>query len=454
MKRSFRRLALAALAVAATLFTTAAQAVLPQAGDVVFGLNKSDPTLTLELIRGPRTAAGGVKQTPMPWNTPWQEIIRFDNLGGTLHNAKGNLLGIDFGTTATGGRIYSMATSGAEPLAFQKIMDLNPADPLASPYTGATTTRLGVLGVSPNNTKLAVNTYERGTVLVYDYTSGNGLGTGASLANPQETVQFLDGSKTQGLVWKDNNTIVSFSSLGSILETNATTLNTTPVGSVTLPDSIPQFTSIAYRPDISPYMYLGWGGFVTPTTTNKLYVVNPATGYSLVKEIDLTTSAQTLRDFALDKDGNLFFSEFGNTTIGTSIQYIPAANVLNPATLTDNSSIKWYTSTQGASFTGIDIGFGSAVVVENADFDDNDIVDGADLLRLQRNLGLGSGATLGQGDANGDGAVNAADLAIFETQFGTPGGAAPAIGAIPEPSTVCLGLVATLALGRLRRRAA
>jgi T5SS/PEP-CTERM-associated repeat protein len=85
---------------------------------------------------------------------------------------------------------------------------------------------------------------------------------------------------------------------------------------------------------------------------------------------------------------------------------------------------------------------------DDADFDGDGDVDGADFLTWQRGLGA-TGADLEDGDANGDSNVNAADLAIWNTQFGPA--AVPAASNIPEPSAALLlgiGLTATV----LRRR--
>lgn len=87
-------------------------------------------------------------------------------------------------------------------------------------------------------------------------------------------------------------------------------------------------------------------------------------------------------------------------------------------------------------------------VEEDADFDDNDVVNGTDFLIWQRNLGTGTQHS--QGDANGDGAVNAADLAIWRGAFGQVG-AAGAVGAVPEPSATALVGLASLALCARRR---
>ncbi len=69
---------------------------------------------------------------------------------------------------------------------------------------------------------------------------------------------------------------------------------------------------------------------------------------------------------------------------------------------------------------------------DNADFDGDGDVDGADFLAWQRGLGITSGATHAQGDADGNGSVNAADLAVWKSSFGAA--AAPAAGAVPEPA--------------------
>ncbi len=82
-----------------------------------------------------------------------------------------------------------------------------------------------------------------------------------------------------------------------------------------------------------------------------------------------------------------------------------------------------------------------SAVTEDADFDGDNDVDGADFLIWQK--GLGTGTTLATGDANGDMAVNDADLAIWSEQYGTGGAATPAAGAVPEPAT---GLAAVAAL--------
>jgi hypothetical protein len=83
---------------------------------------------------------------------------------------------------------------------------------------------------------------------------------------------------------------------------------------------------------------------------------------------------------------------------------------------------------------------------ENADFDGDGDIDGADFLTWQR--GVSVGTTLGEGDADGDEDVDAADLAIWESQFG---GAQANAGQVPEPGALALLAFGGLALAWRRR---
>lgn len=75
---------------------------------------------------------------------------------------------------------------------------------------------------------------------------------------------------------------------------------------------------------------------------------------------------------------------------------------------------------------------------DNADFDGDNDVDGADFLIWQRGVGNMS-ADLEDGDANDDNSVDGLDLDIWRTEFGMPQ-TQVATSAIPEPSG--LGLLA------------
>ncbi len=84
----------------------------------------------------------------------------------------------------------------------------------------------------------------------------------------------------------------------------------------------------------------------------------------------------------------------------------------------------------GANYLGF---FDAQIVVASADFDEDDDVDGADLLIWQR--GLSEGSLLSEGDANGDSQVDVADLSIWEAQWTANTNSVTVIIEIPEPTT-------------------
>lgn len=70
----------------------------------------------------------------------------------------------------------------------------------------------------------------------------------------------------------------------------------------------------------------------------------------------------------------------------------------------------------------------------DADFDQDNDIDGADFLTWQAGFGVGS--TLAEGDANADNLVDAADLLVWQSQFGTVPLLTPA--SVPEPTSAVL----------------
>jgi hypothetical protein len=88
--------------------------------------------------------------------------------------------------------------------------------------------------------------------------------------------------------------------------------------------------------------------------------------------------------------------------------------------------------------------FDSTVGADDADFNNDNIVDGTDFLLWQRG-GVDA-------DANNDGLVNGTDLNVWKQQFGTAGGGS--IGAVPEPTAVMLGAIGccVAVLSRVRGR--
>ena len=92
-------------------------------------------------------------------------------------------------------------------------------------------------------------------------------------------------------------------------------------------------------------------------------------------------------------------------------------------------------------------------IATGADFDGDQLVDGRDFLIWQKGFGLIGQTDNSNGDANSDTVVDGLDQVAWGQQFGgaPPLSAGVAAGAIPEPTTATLSLLATLGLAFLAR---
>ncbi|MCZ6653758.1 MAG: lamin tail domain-containing protein [Planctomycetota bacterium] len=323
-----------------------------QPGDVVMGLSEGNELLTLELVRGPAVGNGG-SVTPDSWLEPLIQSVEFDNLNGIPHNDQGNLLGLTFGSQASGGTIHSFAGCIATSA------DQFIGDTQGTGGKGLTTTRIGGLSVSPDNTKIAVSGSDSGQVIVYDYTAGNCQGTGASLSGARETaiVPLCQGD-TQGTAWLDNDTVLAFSTTGELYGVDANSMAATLLTTVdVLVGCGPGYSDVEYNPDISPNIYLMYSAF-SGGTTNLLFVVDPINEYNLLGTWDYSTSIETTREIAFDAFGNLFVGQYGGseTPFGPPIDLI--LDAANLGSLADNNSVDWYTSLTESNFSGMDVAIG------------------------------------------------------------------------------------------------
>jgi hypothetical protein len=411
--------------------------VLPLAGDIVMGSSADRSKTTLPLLRGP-AAGPGAPPTPYSlWQSdPFIQSVDFDNTGGTLHNVKGNLLGVNFGNANTGnsGQIYSFATQGSTPApAGQKI-----GDTLGLGGAGLTTSRLGGLSVSPGNDKIAVTGFEGGAVIVYDYTAGNTMGSGASLSGARQAAATVTTAVTQGTTWLDNNTVLTLKSTGELLKVDATTMAVTPAGGPNLgPPSVgaSTFTSLYYNTAVSPYIWAATSAFNTTGETD-VFALN-ATTFAIEDQAAYVTPNQS-REIAVDAAGNLFFSANGANIL--VIQGASAAVATD--TLATLTPTQWYQQPlflNSPNFSGLDVGLASATIP--GDFDGNGKVDSADYVFWRENLSMGVDAQAKYNEWKGN------------FGFGGPGSGSSVGGAaaVPEPASVIL-LVIGLAPLCLRRR--
>jgi hypothetical protein len=93
-----------------------------------------------------------------------------------------------------------------------------------------------------------------------------------------------------------------------------------------------------------------------------------------------------------------------------------------------------------------------------ADFNDDGVVDGADLGRLTNSFGMGpvTGDATSSGDADGDGDVDGADFLAWQGRLGErPPASLPGAVGVPEPdaSVLAILVVAALAASPRRRKA-
>ena len=205
---------------------------------------------------------------------------------------------------------------------------------------------------------------------------------------------------TQGTGWLDNNTVIGFTNEAELVRVDATTMAANAIASYDDPGKGSVFTDLEYNPLISPYIYASYGGFSDNETVNQLFVIDPRDNYSLVANVDLSESMNTMREIALDSNRNLYASQFRGT-----VQLI--ANVDDPTTVLDNSSVTWYDPFARSSFTGIDIAVGIDFPATDVDGDFNQggRRDPGDLDMLATAMTANDQAF----DLNGDGIVDIAD---------------------------------------------
>jgi hypothetical protein len=116
-------------------------------------------------------------------------------------------------------------------------------------------------------------------------------------------------------------------------------------------------------------------------------------------------------------------------------------NVAEIFSMSTNNGIQKFTLTLDPIVTPVD----------DADFNGDLVVDGADFLIWQRGFGLSAQPDKSTGDADGDGNVNDADLTAWKLQFGTVITPPTPVNAVPEPTAIALALAGLACLAVSRR---
>ena len=224
--------------------------------------------------------------------------------------------------------------------------------------------------------------------------------------------------------------------------------------------------SAFYQPGVAGSIGNGWWGYVSRTKVFPTLSTVDAFG-NVTNPSNNTVNFQQLSNWNGTIDGNV-------TTVGSAGQqsffgaYDMSGNVFEwtvaDPTKPDPNGWGPYT-VRGGSFTNAghvfveernmvhhdnhgvvrqDVGFRMAAAYEfdAADFNEDMVVDGDDLLVWQSNFGAGS-----DGDANGDGFTDGSDFLVWQRNLPTT-----AVTAIPEPGALLLSSVMMLFAGRRRHR--
>ncbi|MCC6322700.1 MAG: lamin tail domain-containing protein, partial [Phycisphaerales bacterium] len=364
---------------------------LVQSGDIAYGASVTQNQDSVQQIRG----AGSATPTRVGTWTRFDsmQVMRFDNHAGVLHNAAGNLLGMNFGSQATGGSIANLPTTSGDASAGETLFEFTGSN---APF-GLQRTRTGGMSVSPSNNRIAFIGFDSARLYVLSYNPGATVGTGAGAmidggAQTDNNTFVFGFNVTQGTTWLDNDTIIMWiqSDVSSVLKLYTVSVSGagagislgTPVEQLAIFDNKPnssRFTSIAYNPQLVPgYLFLGSSAF-SGISLNTMYVVDVGSpAWALVKTVDHTTSLQTQREISIGPDRNLYLCQFAGTgTVATDPLIdmlvldadangtVTAAEV---AGLADNSTTNFYLkgNANTVSFNSIDIALSRGACCEGA----------------------------------------------------------------------------------------
>ena len=352
-------------------------------GDIALGLSTADGASTAPQIRDDGTGTG-IKVGA--WTLqPYLQSFEYDNTGGVLHNALGNLLAINYGSAPTssdpGMKLYNCATDGTSRIQ-GSLFNWNGTDQGGDAQYN---TRGGGLSVSSDNKFIATHGTDKTNafILAYDEGPNPGSGTGAQITGSWYLATGGQTTVTQGTTWywnpatEDPQNPTTYKLLVATAATNVVNVKRIqfnapdPSGGLTIAQvatvqpattATIKFTDIDYNPDVSPYVYVIMGT-ANPYATF-IAVINPTTwtvirGSASSPAITMTSSSETGRECALGPDGYLYWSQYHS---GTGASFVDRVNIdVDPLTIADGSSSDYYSGDTYSSYNGIDVAFPSGV---------------------------------------------------------------------------------------------
>lgn len=432
-------------------------------GDAVLGLNNQSNFETTAHIRD----GNRISRWTVFGNL---QGIEFDNFNGQLHNARGNMLAMNFGAGGgmagagpvcmdplrpqEGGGIYALSTDGSN--MGEEIYRFN------TMLGGIACTRVGGLGVSTDNAYVSCTGFDSGDLYVLEYNEGPtpGTGLGASIGNGFSTLTGF-ANLTMGTSWLDASTVMlvtpdpfgdPFAAALQVFDFDGANLTLLAQLPITLNASISSTpsTDVDYNPDVSPYIYCSVGSFSGGVTSNFIAVIDPTNvdpnTWTVLNVVNNSTSMQTGREIALTPDGRLLISQFAQG--GTPQLYIDEMDLdLNDDgmitlaetnALADNATVDYYSLNGGvgSSFNGLDVAHGEAgpVCGTCADSNCDGSVTVSDIGFFVTAVAMGEAAWNASfpggmapcdfvcaNDTNGDGSVTVGDIGFFVAAVtGTP----------------------------------
>ena len=278
----------------------------------------------------------------------------------------------------------------------------------------------GLLVLTSANVYTGGTNVSNGTISVNN-TTGSGVGTGNVAINGTNNPARLGGTGIIGSSGDPSNVMLTTGGLypGTL---TATTAFADPDTLISGPGILTTFGDVTF--DSASSLNIDIAGATLGTQYDQLATDGVITlggsmlNFSLGTFVPTGTETFTLID---NTGASAVVGEFGNYTQGAAV---------------DLAGQTFFIDYSGG--TGNDVVLSSSPPsLEDADFDGDGDVDGADFLTWQRGVGTAGGQP--EGNADGVGGIDGADLDVWKNQFGT---ATVAAGAIPEPTSAVLLLLA------------
>lgn len=194
----------------------------------------------------------------------------------------------------------------------------------------------------------------------------------------------------------------------------------------------------------------------TPPNANASAFVNFSQSFTTATPqwIELATKvsdpgAEVFATIALTTMGDMTLFTQGDTAGATISQH----GVFAPGTFSAQGFISATANVTGSRSGVID---GSILIASLADFNNDNVVSGADLPTIRSNFGSTSGL-LANGDLDANGQTDGRDFLLWQRQLGTQGLIIAAPASVPEPAAgaaAALGVVIASLYCRMRRSAA